>query len=96
MSGLELASKKYELRCYKIKLFNLFICYKPNVSQIDVIDREILLRKKASTYQRDIWGSRGLPPEKFSKITCSRASENSLCVVGKRPLPLIFILGWEV
>ena len=36
-------SKKYELKCYKLKLFNLFKCYKPNVFQMKVIDRKTLM-----------------------------------------------------
>ena len=47
------------------------------------------LSTKVSTSQRDIWGSGGLPPEKFSLPTCSRTSENALCVVGKGFLSLI-------
>ena len=38
---------------------------------------------KVSIFQREIWGSGGLPPEKLSILTCSRMSENAFCVVEK-------------
>ena len=42
VSGLELPSKKFELSCHKLQLFNLFKCYKANAFQTKVIDREEL------------------------------------------------------
>ena len=43
-------------------------------------------RAKVLTSQREIWGSASLPPEKFSKITCSRTSENAF-LLSRKTIP---------
>ena len=72
VSGLELPSKIYELKCYKMKLLNLFSNYKPNVFRCRSSIEKQFSSTKVSTSWKDICGSGGLPPEKnFSVLTCS-------------------------
>ena len=47
VSGLELPSTICELKCYKPKLLHLFSNHKPNVFQMQIIDREALLKYKS-------------------------------------------------
>ena len=65
MLGIELPSKKYELKCYKLQLCNLFKCYKPNVSQMEVIDREAFFTHEGINFSEKHLGVWELAPGKI-------------------------------
>ena len=50
----------------------------PIVRESNQTNPRIIEKILVSVSTRETWGFRGLPPEKFSKITCSRTSENAL------------------
>ena len=84
VSSLELPSKKYELPNAINQLF--FRCRSSIEKHLHIGRHEFLENLGIS------WESGGLPREKFSKILCSRTSENVFYIAGKCLLLLIFIL----
>ena len=53
------------------------------VNESNQTNAKMLEKVEVSTWPRDIWGSGGLPQEKFSKTTLCRMSENALLLSKK-------------